>query len=64
MVHRKRTAFRNSENTYGGNNIREWKFLKQGVLQGNVHGPSIWTALSSLVLKIMQKGVQIYISFV
>ena len=57
MVHRVRTAFGDSERTYGGDNFESWLFAPQGILQGNASGPAIWTIISSLIFDILrQKG--------
>ena len=41
MVHRVRTAFGDSNNTYGGDDLGNWENYAQGILQGNASGPSI-----------------------
>ena len=57
MVHRVRTAFGDSERTYGGDDFENWLFAPQGILQGNASGPAIWTIISSLIFDILrQKG--------
>jgi len=35
MVHRIRTAFGDSERTYGGDDFENWLFAPQGIFQGN-----------------------------
>ena len=55
MIHRIRTAFGDSELTYGGESIGDWKNYPQGILQGNTAGPDIWSALSSVVFEILHK---------
>ena len=55
MVHKVRTAFGDSEKTYGGDEMDDWENYPQGVLQGNANGPTIWAVLSSVVFEILQK---------
>jgi len=55
MIHRIRTAFGDSEITYGGDDIGEWMNYPQGVLQGNASGPTIWSVLSSIIFEILHK---------
>ena len=54
MVHRVRTAFGDSETTYGGDDFENWLFAPQGILQGNASGPAIWTIISSLIFDILR----------
>ena len=56
MVHRIRTVHGDSEVTYGGD-LGNWESWPQGVLQGNAAGPAIWSTLSSVIFKILHKGV-------
>jgi len=53
-VHRIRTGFGDSTETYGGDDIMDWHFTPQGVLQGNASGPTIWSILSSVILGFAQ----------
>ena len=55
MVHRIRTAFGDSEISYGGDDIGNWMNYPQGVLQGNASGPTIWSVLSSVIFEILHK---------
>ncbi len=55
MIHRIRTAFGDSEKTYGGEDLGDWKNFPQGVLQDNASGPGIWTALSSVIFDVLHK---------
>ena len=41
MIHKIRTAFGDSDESYGGDNIGDWEKYAQGVLQGNPCGPQI-----------------------
>ena len=55
MVHKIRTAFGDSETTYGGEEIHpDWRAYPQGVLQGNASGPAIWAVLSSVIFDILR----------
>ena len=57
MVHRIRTGFGDSTETYGGDDIMDWHFTPQGVLQRNASGPTIWSVLSSVIFEILhEKG--------
>ena len=51
MIHKIRTAFGDSDITYGGDDIGDWWNYPQGVLQGNACGPAIWIALSSVIFR-------------
>ena len=53
MVHRVRTAFGDSEGTYGGDDYPDWLAAPQGALQGNAGGPTIWAVLSSVIFKVL-----------
>ena len=53
MIHRIRTAFGDSDITYGCEDIGNWENEPQGVLQGNTAGPDIWSALSSVIFKVL-----------
>ena len=53
MMHFIRTTFGDSELIYGGEEIGQWEHYSQGVLQGNVSGPSICTALSSILFDVL-----------
>lgn len=55
MIHRIRTAFGDSELTYGGETLINWENQPQDILQGNTAGPDIWSALSPVVFKILHK---------
>ena len=55
MTHRIRTAFGDSDVTYGGDDFGDWKCAPQGVLQGNASGPAVWSALSSIIFEILHK---------
>jgi len=55
MVHRVRTAFGDSEISYGGDDFVSWLFSPQGILQGNASGPAIWTIISSVIFDILRK---------
>ena len=55
MTHRIRTAFGDSEITYGGDDFGDWKIAPQGVLQGNASGPTIWSVLSSVIFDILHR---------
>jgi Reverse transcriptase (RNA-dependent DNA polymerase). len=54
MQHQVRTAFGDSQSTYGGDNWKQqWNLPPQGVLQGNGAGPTIWTIISSMLFSIL-----------
>ena len=53
MIHMIRTAFGDSDITYGGEDIGDWENQPQGVLQGNTAGPDIWSALSSVIFNVL-----------
>ena len=55
MEHRIRTAYGDSDITYGGNDLGDCENYPQGVLQGNASGPAIWSILSSVVFDILHK---------
>eukprot|EP00979_Chaetoceros_neogracilis_P017703 scaffold10267_cov270-Chaetoceros_neogracile.AAC.1 len=55
MIHTLRTAFGDSEITYGGEEHPNWENEPQGVIQGNASGPTIWSILSSMIFSILQK---------
>ena len=55
MVHRIRTMYGDSDITYGGNDIGNWRNFPQGVLQGNACGPTIWVLISSIIFEILHK---------
>ena len=55
MMHKVRTAFGDSTETYGGSDIGIFTSFPQGVLQGNACGPTIWTILSSVIFKCLHK---------
>ena len=56
MSHKIRTAFGDSDITYGGDELsEEWSNYPQGVLQGNACGPQIWSILSSIIFDILHK---------
>ena len=55
MIHRIRTAYGDSETTYGGDTVGEWDNFAQGILQGNTAGPDVWSALSSVVFEVLHK---------
>ena len=41
MIHRMCTTYGDSNITYGGEDIGDWDNAPQGMLQGNVVGPSV-----------------------
>ena len=49
MIHKVRTAFGDSKQTYGGDDLSVDEFPPQGVLQGNAAGPIIWFIISSVI---------------
>lgn len=53
MVHKVRTAFGDSTDTYGGTLSHRFLTFPQGVLQGNASGPTIWTILSSVIFSCL-----------
>ena len=53
MVHKVRTAFGDSADSYGGKVSNCFKNFPQGVLQGNASGPTIWTILSSVIFSCL-----------
>ena len=53
MIHRIRTAFGESEGSYGGGDISKWENEMQGLCQGNGSGPTIWTILSSVIFSCL-----------
>ena len=53
MVHRIQTGFGDATETYGGDDIIDWEFTPQGVLQGNASGPTIWSVLSLVIFEIL-----------
>ena len=55
IVYRIRTAFGDSDITYGGDDIGDWWNYPQGVLQGNTCGPDKLITLSSVVFDILHK---------
>ena len=55
MIHKVRTAYGDSDNTYGGDDIGDWTTYPQGVLQGNASGPGIWSILSSVIFEILRQ---------
>ena len=55
MSHCIRTAFGDSDVTYGGDDFSDWKCAPQDVLQGNASGPAVWSALSSIIFDILHK---------
>ena len=55
MIHRIRTVYGDSEISYGGEDMGSWENFPQGVLQGNASGPAIWSAISSVIFKILHK---------
>ena len=55
MTHRIRTAFGDSNITYGGDDFVDWKTAPQGAIQGNASGPAIWAVLSSIIFDILHK---------
>ena len=52
MVHTD-SGFGDAKETYGGDDIMDWEFTPQGVLQGNASGPTIWSVLSSIIFEIL-----------
>ena len=64
MTHKIRTAFGDSEGSYGGDNIGDWSNAPQGVLQGNASGPAVWTAVSSVIFDVLhQRGFSVHFCF-
>ena len=56
LVHRIRTLFGDSEDSYGGNeDTHRFKFPPQGAGQGNGAAPSIWSVLSSTIFEILHE---------
>lgn len=54
MVHNIRAGYRDSEATYGSNEIApQIKHHLQGLNQGNGEGPTIWPIVSSMILSIL-----------
>jgi len=51
MRHHLRTAFGDSESSYGPNSTGP---PPQGILQGNGAGPATWTAITAVLVKCMQ----------
>lgn len=51
MTHKIRTAYGDSEMTYGG---EEWERDPHGILQGNGAGPAIWALVSSPLLELLR----------
>lgn len=59
MIDRVRTAFGDSEKTYGGDLFDEWLNEPQGFLQGYAAGPTMWSTLSSVYFQdFATKGTQ------
>ena len=57
MTHRVRTAFGDSDETYGGDNIDDGYLLPpQGFNQGNGVGPSGWSIVSSVILAALREA--------
>ena len=54
MIHKVRTAFGDSEETYHANNP-EYLLPVQGTGQGNGAGPTIWSILCSTIFEILHK---------
>ena len=55
MTHKIRTAYGDSNSSYGGDELGDWKNFPQGVLQGNASGPTIWALLSSIIFDCLHK---------
>ena len=55
MVHRVRSAYGDSEGTYGGGDIGTWENFPQGILQGSACGPALWSIISSVIYKCLHK---------
>ena len=56
MSHKVRTSFGDSKTSYGGNrSFKKWLLPPQGVLQGNGSGPAIWSILSSVIFRMLEK---------
>ena len=53
MVHKVRTAFGDSKDSYGGDQATDFLTFPQGVLQDNASGPTIWTILSSVIFSCL-----------
>ena len=62
MIHKTRTMYGDSVETYGGDDLGSWENCPQGVLQGNAAGPTIWVLVSSVVFEILhQRGFAVHI---
>ena len=55
MIHRIRTTYGDSNQTYGGDSKESWTNFAQGILQGNASGPQVWSILSSVIFRILHK---------
>ena len=65
MVHCIRTAYGDSDITYGGEDIGNYKNFMQGVLHGNASVPAIWTTLSSVIFEVLHKrGFGCHVTYV
>ena len=53
MIHRVRTAFGDSELTYGGDDLELFESPPQGFVQGNASGPAIWSIISSVIFECL-----------
>ena len=57
MIHIKRTSYRYSDISYGGENNGNWENFAQGLLQGDSSGPAIWIVSSSVIFELLHKRV-------
>ena len=55
MVCRIRTIFSDSTLSYGGDDLGDWNDIRQGVLQGNASGSTIWVLVSSIIFEKLHK---------
>ena len=61
MIHRVRTAFGDSEQTYGGEDLLAEECPPQGVLQVNAAGSTIWSIISPVIFDCLHaRGHSIY----
>ena len=55
IIHRIRTTYKESEISYGGDDIGKWENFPQRMLNGNDSETAIWTVLSSVIVDILHK---------
>ena len=62
ITHTSRTAYRDSNHTYGGDTIPEdFRHFIMGLRQGNVSVPQIWSIMSSIVfIALIAQGFGIH----